>query len=300
MAAKTAGQIKGRGKNKWLVRVDLGRDAAGKRVRHNKTVHGSKKDAQKILTELLRAKDTGTLTEQSRMSLNAYLDHWLATAVKPQVRERTYLDYKGIAKRYIRGPLGNRLLTQLTPVEIQKLYSTLLGREVAPRTVRYCHTVLNNALEQAVKWCMLTHNPALHVDLPRKKRREMQAMTETEAQRFLAAATCEENHALFVLLLTTGLRPSEALGLKWGDFDPRSRTLSVARVVVRPEGGGWAFEAPKTSKSRRSFEVPNGLATLLLEHRTKPRENPYGLIFPNLAGAPCIFRTSRGWSISAS
>lgn len=178
------------------------------------------------------------------------------------------------------------MLTQITPVELQKLYGELSGRGLAPRTVRYCHTVLHNALGQAVKWRMIPQNPALYVDLPRKQHREMHAMTEAEAGRFLAASACEEDHALFALLLTTGLRPSEAMGLKWSDYDPRSRTLSVSRVVARPAGGGWRFEAPKTAKSRRSFEVPAGLAALLEQHRAKPRENPHGFIFPNLDGDP--------------
>ncbi len=228
----------------------------------------------------------GTLTESSRTSLNDYLDHWLENAVKPRVRTRTYEDYRGIAKRYVRKPLGDKMLTQITPVNLQKLYSDLTGRGLASRTVRYCHTVLHNALGQAVKWRMILQNPALYVDLPRKKHREMNAMTEAEAGRFLAAAAIEENHVLFALLLTTGLRPSEALGLKWSDFDPRSKTLSVARVVTHPAGGGWTFEAPKTAKSRRSFEVPGWLALILEEHRAKPRENPHGFIFPNLNGHP--------------
>ncbi len=209
-----AGQIIKRGERNFVVRIFTGRDASGKRQYLNRTLKGSKKDAQALLNKLLRDKDMGTLTEPSRTSLNDYLDHWLETAVKPRVRERTYEDYKGLARRYIRGPLGDRLLTQLTPVELQKLYGDLLNRPLAPRTVRYCHTVLHNALGQAVKWRMISQNPALYVDLPRKQHREMHAMTEAEAGRFLAAAASEEDHALFALLLTTGLRPSEALGLK--------------------------------------------------------------------------------------
>jgi integrase len=47
----------------------------------------------------------------------------------------------------------------------------------------------------------------------------MQAMTEEEANRFLAAAASDPHHVLFALLITTGLRPNEALGLKWSDRD---------------------------------------------------------------------------------
>lgn len=285
-----AGQILRRGERSFIVRIFVGRDATGTRKYLNRSVKGSKKDAQALLNKLLRDKDLGTLTEPSRMSLDSYLDHWLETAVKPRVRTRTYEDYKGLAKRYVRGPLGDRLLTQITPALLQGLYSDLLNRPLAPRTVRYCHTVLHNALSQAVKWRMLPQNPALYVDLPRKQHREMHAMTEAEAGRFLAAASSEEDHALLALLLTTGLRPSEALGLKWSDYDPRTGVLSVARVVTRPAGGGWKFEAPKTPRSRRSFEVPGGLVLLLEAHRAKPRDGRHGLMFPNVDGEPLFIQ----------
>lgn len=286
MATRRTGHIEARGKSRWLIRLDLGRDAAGKRVRPSETVYGSKKDADARLHQLLRDKSLGVLAKSSSLSFDAFLDLWLDTAVKPRVRERTHEDYKNVARRYLRGPLGGRSLTQITPVDIQKLYSSLSRRGLAPRTVRYCHTVLHNALAQALKWRMLAQNPALCVALPRSQHREMQAMTEAQAQRFLAAAEIEENYALFALLLATGLRPSEALGLRWGDLDGASGTLSVSRVVVRPAGGGWRFEAPKTSKSRRSFAIPQGLVHLLRMHADKPRSNPHGLMFPNVGGEP--------------
>lgn len=101
-----AGQIIKRGERNFTVRVFTGRDTGGRRQYLNRTVKGSKKDAQALLNKLLRDKDLGTLTEPSRTSLNDYLDHWLETAVKPRVRTRTYEDYRGLARRYIRTPLG--------------------------------------------------------------------------------------------------------------------------------------------------------------------------------------------------
>lgn len=281
-----AGQIIRRGERNYVLRIYIGRDAKGKRQYLNRTIKGTKKDAEAQLTKLLRDRDMGVLSDPTRESLNDYLDRWLETAVKPRVRTRTYEDYKAIANRYIRGALGDKLLTQITPIALQKLYAELLARPLAPRTVRYCHTVMHNALGQAVKWRMLETNPAAYVDLPKKKHREMHALTEAEAQRFLAAASVEEDYALFALLLTTGLRPSEAFGLKWNDYDPRTSVLSVSRVVTRPSSGAWRFESPKTAKSRRSFEVPGGLSLILEEHRAKPRNNPHGFIFPNAEGEP--------------
>ena len=71
-----AGQIIERGKGKHVVRVFLGRDAeTGKRKYLNKTVAGTKKDAQKVLTALLRNKDLGQHAEVTRLTLKDYLEH---------------------------------------------------------------------------------------------------------------------------------------------------------------------------------------------------------------------------------
>lgn len=64
-----AGQIIKRGENIWLVRIFLGRSAKGKRKYVNKTIHGSKKDAQKYLTAKLREKDLGIFTEPTFLTL---------------------------------------------------------------------------------------------------------------------------------------------------------------------------------------------------------------------------------------
>ena len=86
-----AGQLINRGERTWLVRVFLGRDVlTGKKKYHNKTVKGTKKDAQRYLNGVLRDIDLGKFAEPKKISLNKFLEKWLSDAVKPRVRERTY------------------------------------------------------------------------------------------------------------------------------------------------------------------------------------------------------------------
>ena len=73
------GQIVKRGENTWYVRIFLGRDSEGKRKFFNKTIHGTKKDAQKFLTAKIREKDLGIFIEQSRQTLNEHLDSFLGS-----------------------------------------------------------------------------------------------------------------------------------------------------------------------------------------------------------------------------
>jgi len=84
-----AGQIIKRGDKRWLVRIFQGRDENGKRRYVNKTIRGTKKNAESYLTAKLRDKDLGINIEPAGESLNKYLDKWLNTAAKPRLRTKS-------------------------------------------------------------------------------------------------------------------------------------------------------------------------------------------------------------------
>ena len=98
--ARKVGQIIARGDRRWLIRVYLGRDhETNKRNYHNRTLHGSMREAQAYLTRKLRERDLGRDLEGAKITLNEYLDRWLKTAVGPKVRLKTFQDYQGMLHR---------------------------------------------------------------------------------------------------------------------------------------------------------------------------------------------------------
>ena len=103
------GLIIRRGDRVWLIRVFLGREGeTGKRRYLNRTVHGTKKEAQQVLTGILRDRDTGTFVEPTRITLNEYLDRWLATSASQRVHLRTFQGYCEFLDRYVRPAIGRR------------------------------------------------------------------------------------------------------------------------------------------------------------------------------------------------
>lgn len=292
---RSAGQIIQRGSRTWLVRSYLGRDGdGGKRRYHNKTVHGTKKDAQRYLNAALRDKDLGTFVEPSGLTLDKYLDQWLQTATRRRVRDRTYRDYESLLARYVRPLLGQRRLAQLRPLEIQALYNRLQEQGLSPRTVRYAHAVLSGALKQAVKWRQLSQNPASFVDLPRQVRHEAQALSPELAERFLAAAAGDPFALVFTLALATGMRPSEYLGLQWKDADLKDGKVVVQRSLLRRKDG-WDFQEPKTPRSRRTIPLPATVTRALVEHKRRqaeqrlaagPAYESHDLVFATASGQP--------------
>ena len=265
---RRAGQLIQRGKDSFLLRVFLGRDATtGRRRYRNVSFRGNKTAAQKKLNSLLRDGDLGLLIEPARTTVGEYLDQWIESAAKVRVRPRTLQGYEELLDRYIRPSLGNCRLAKLTPLEIQRTYARLLEQGLSPKTVRHAHGVLRAALNQAIKWRLLVTNPALAVELPKLRKKEMAALSPEQAVRFLRHAADDRLGALFALALTTGMRPGEYLALKWKDFDLQNGTVVVRRTLARREDGGWEFAEPKTAQSARSIPLPPTVVRALLEHR---------------------------------
>lgn len=262
------GQIVSRGENKWLVRVHVGRnEITGKRHYYNKTIRGTKKDAQKFLNSKLREIDLGVFVEPATDSLDAYLDKWLHSSAKPRLKERTYNDYVALLLRYVRKPLGAIKLINVQPLDIQSLYSNMFDAGLSPRVIRYTHAVLSSALKQAVQWGMLTRNPAQLVRLPKIKRREMNSMSPEDVTKFLVALEGTRYSILFAFAVATGMRPEEYFGLQWRDVNWDEGIVSVQRVLIWRKGGGWCFEEPKTSQSRRTIPLPASIAIQLKRHK---------------------------------
>jgi integrase len=291
--ARKTGQIIQKGPRKWLARVFLGRDATGKRRYHGRTIRGTKKDAQRYLNKALRDIDLDQFVEPSDRPLEDYLRDWLTGSAAARVTERTASEYEALLRLHIIPPLGDRKLSQLTAAEIQRVYNGMTERNLSARTIRYTHSVLRSALEQAVKWGLLSRNPTKHVDLPRMERRELSVLSVEELGRFLEAAREDRWYALWELLAATGMRPAEALGLKWTDIE--GHRIRIQRSLVRQSDGKWTLKDPKTARARRTVTIPKTVEQTLQRHRKEQVEDrlkagadyqDHGFVFAVSNGSP--------------
>lgn len=294
-----AGQIIKRGDRTWIVRIFMGRDEKGKRRYVNHTIHGTKKDAETYRNASIRDKDLGVFVEPAAITFNEYLDKWLETAARPRLRERTFESYEDVLRLYIRPALGSKKLSDIRPLDLQSLYSGLQERGLSARTIRYAHSVLASSLTQAVKWRMAAQNPALMVELPRSSRKEMAALSPDDAARFLAEAARDHLGVLFAFALTTGLRPSEFMGLQWKDIELGNGIVTVCRTLVRRKGGGWYYGEPKTPRSRRNIPLPASMLRALISHKRQQAETRLkagaeyqnnDLVFATGDGTPLLLR----------
>jgi integrase len=293
--SRKVGQIIARGERRWLVRVYLGRDReTRKRTYHNRTIYGSFRHAQAYLTRRLHERDLSRGVEGLQVTVDEFLDHWLKTAVKPKVRQKTYSDYVAMLRRYIRPAIGAKILASLSPLEIHAAYQIMIDRKLSARTVRYAHAVLRAAIRQAVRWQLLLSDPTQGVELPREQCREMSVLTTEQARSFLRTASHSPKACIFAVALTTGMRPSEYLALCWRDIDWDRGTISVVRTLHKNEGH-WIFADTKRVRSRRVIKLQMWVLNLLRKLKGRADEVVAAC---DSRFADLIFTTARGEPIN--
>jgi integrase len=179
-----------RGTDKWLVRISVLRNDNGKRKRHSKLINGKKKDALKYAREIETKRDLGTLDKPKIQdpTLGDYLNDWLVAFKKKTVKERTYAGYEYVLKQYVRPYLGKDKLSELTVLRIQSVYNELSEAGLSPRTVSFAHSLIQDALNQAVLGRLIEFNPTLSTRRPPRKKKPIDVFSPEEAERFMKAA----------------------------------------------------------------------------------------------------------------
>jgi integrase len=237
-----------------------------------KTFYGrNRREVQERLKDLARQREQGLLVASADQLTGDFLARWLEDTVRNSVRPKTYDSYE-LNVRRLQPLIGSVRLGSLSPAHVQSAYGALLRRGLSARSVHHAHAVLHKALKQAVLWNMIPRNATDAASRPRPVATEMKTLNEDEVRRLFEATADDRMHALWVVLVTTGLRLGEALGLRWDDLDSQSGRLAVRRALQRQRGNGLVFVEPKTGKSRRTVYLAAGTVRVLSDHRQRQRE----------------------------
>ena len=302
------GHIVQRAPGSWSIVLNLGQDENGKYKQKWVTVKGTKKEAQRELSRLLRELDTGTYVEPAKLTVGQFLDRWLSDCARLTVSGKTYERYAQIVGTNINPALGHLQLGKLQPLHVQGFYAEALtaGRRdgraggLSPTTVLQFHRILREALQQAVKWQLLARNPADMVDPPRAAKPEQRALCPEGTRRLFEEVRNSTLYLPVILAAATGMRRGEICGLRWEDLVlrpaacPPSGTLHVRRSLEVTKAG-LVFKPPKTAKGRRSIALPALAVETLLSHRERQAElrellgpawKDYGLVVAEADGSP--------------
>ncbi|WP_137726592.1 site-specific integrase [Prescottella subtropica] len=200
-----------------------------------------------------------------KLTVERYLKQWLDGL---RLRPGTIANYQRTIRLHVTPYIGDVRLDQLTGARLSTMYrqletdgfrrGTKAGEQgLSARTVRYVHTIVSAALKQAVADGLLVINPATKAKPPtatEARAPEMTAWTAEQAAGFLAwTREHRDNWEAWHVLLYTGMRRGELVGLRWSDIDLDGQTISVGRSVgvLMADGRRTTIIGPtKTGKPR--------------------------------------------------
>jgi integrase len=262
--------------------------------RNRSKVLGRKRDAEAFDAEVRRRKRTGELSEldAGKQTLAEFAEEWWRVHVQPNLAASTKKDYASTWDRHVLPALGGMQLRHINVEVVHRFAADLAEREVGPVARRKVLTILGGVLQHAVEWGRIPANPARVVRKPSARpNRQVRPLPPATVERMrahLLARGRVRDATLVSVLAYAGLRPGEAIGLRWEDVGERA--LLVARSVY-----DGAIKQTKTG-TRRSVRLLEPLKDDLTAWReaAKPTHDSQ-LVFPAADGDPWHEHDWRNW-----
>jgi len=232
---------------RWVGQLLLGYDGLGRPIRRFVTAKTRSEVAQK-LKQLRRQFDDGLTVPDAGLKLEALFERWFEDVLRHQVAPSTFSNYRAVTVKHIVPALGKKKISALMVTDVDRLLSSKIDSGLSTSTVRRIRAVLSQCLDQGIRWGVVSRNVASHSRAPRETRKEGRTLSPEQAKQFLAYLKGHRNEALYAVMLSTGLRRGEALGLMWKDLDRDSGVLQIRRQLKR-EGGTLVTADTKTDRA---------------------------------------------------
>jgi integrase len=263
-----AGSILQRGDTSWKLTVYVGYDSKARKRRYvSKTVHGTKRDADRALAKFVTEVADGRRVAAAPVSVDQVLTQWLA-AKQPQLSSSTTDRYR-IAIKLIPAALKKMSVAKLRAHHIEDLYSDLLASGQSGSSIRKVHWALRQSLAWAHKRGLTGIIATQGVDLPPLRERKLTPPSSADVRKVVEHQLSRDPDwgTMFAMIAWTGCRRGEACGLRWDDLDLSGRSILIQRAVVAIPGG-TEVKGTKTGELRRLAIGPQTVK-LLKAHRKR-------------------------------
>lgn len=217
-----------------------------------------------------------------KTTLNSFYDAYIET--KYELKASTRTNYKYMYNKYVRDEIGSKSIASIKYSDIKRFYIHLI-KDIGfkPNSMETIHTILHPVFNVAVRDGFIRSNPTDGVMAEIKKSHNWEkpkrhALTEPEQNRFLDYVSSSKtyNHwmPLFTVMLGTGARIGEILGLRWEDCDFTQNIIDINHNLIyrQQENGKMELHitTPKTHAGTRIipmfFDVRSALLQIRLKH----------------------------------
>ncbi len=256
----------------WEGRLTIGTDpGSGKQQRKSFTGKTQKEVREKMQAAAVSVNE-GSFFEPTKLTVKEWFEVWLSEYMADK-KPLTVTQYRSMSETHIFPAIGAVRLSKLTAPQLQKFYNQLAkdgkatkqknkengkmeivktGEPLSAKSIKNIHGIISKALNTAVNQGMIRDNVAQRVTIPKVIREEVKPLTEEQQKSFISALQAHRFRNIYTVILFTGLREGEAIGLTWDCIDFRKGTMKVYRQLQRrPQSeGGYQFAPLKNNKTR--------------------------------------------------
>ena len=268
----------------YSVRVHRGRGPDGKQLKPYTatfevsptwTEKSARKKAEAFAATFEKECREGTVSD-SRLKFAEYCDYVIDLKEQRGAKHSTIVLYRGLTTR-IYPQIGHIKLKELRADHLNTLYSLLAqpgqnkrtGGGLSPKSITEHHRLISTVLDQAEKEGLVPFNVAGKATLPKMQKKEVNYFQPEQIAAIRDALESEplKWRTLVHLLLITGARRGEVLGLKWEKVDFEGRKIHICNSVLYSADIGIYESSPKTATSNRFITLPTETMQLLRKYQ---------------------------------
>lgn len=258
-------------RRKYYVTMDYGKDQDGKRQKKYST-YPNLTAARRALRSFEVERDSQMIVIPSRLTLGQWMEQWMAEIIEPNRAETTVYGYRKIIENHLDPILGDIVLQELKPRDIQHYYARLKAdKELSSNTIRHHHDLLTCCLRTAVKHDLILRNPAERVDPPRLLPNEARFYTPENLNALYKAVDGTWLETVVKLAGCLGLRREEICGLRWSSVDFRNRRIHI-REARTAAGASIVQKETKNRSSARTLYMTDEIRSVLRREQRRQME----------------------------
>lgn len=234
----------------------------GRREKHFNTLP----EARNWLADAQYEDKHGKVITSPEMTVDMWFDFWMENLIC-DLSPNTRRNYRERYKINIQPVIGSMRLSDVKPMHC-KIVLNRMDAVYASSTIRQTYIAMGTMLRAAVMNKMIFEHPmdGVRYTKPVRAVDDIKFLTVEEQQIFMEAAKRSHNYRQYALLLETGLRTGELIGLTWDAIDWRKRTLTVNKTLeYRHKQDSWRAGPPKTATSYRTIPLTNRAFDILKE-----------------------------------
>ena len=268
-----------KGKGCYYARVPVGKLPNGN-TRYVRRTARSKTEAQKIRRQLLNDRDNAPLVVQTHdVTFRAFAEQHLEGEARQEIREVTRRGYIYLLETFAYPHFGETPIGDITSTELSSFFLELRKTHSAS-LVNQLRGAMSRVMTSALNHQLIGDNPVKRTRRLRRlegdKTLSQQPWSLDECRAAMKAAVDTEMDLFIHLAVLTGARLGEMMGLRWGDIDFETHTLTIQRTLTELRGtrsenghkGVPTFSPPKTTKSVRTLTFGKSLADSFERHKT--------------------------------